>query len=391
MTNPAGSIVPGQTETVETDTTPPSKFVTPAPEAELTAGVSPANNSSKDIAAEVTVSTSADQTDTAPEYRLPPTEKEISYRKEKSEALTFFNEAWGVPALTPELEEALLNAKAKKNKGSLTFDLANGHRLMWFQNLHDQGEVIGVSGKTFDMEDAKAIIAACKTHGWGLSEKDGIKLFGSTEAKELMWLEAQRQGLHVANFEPTLDSDVRKIWEQEKSSSSFNGATPAKNTLATDPAAKDNVTAEKPAPATVTTPASTAPQEHLDEHGRRHREDGPAYVDAKSERWYKHGLLHREDGPAFIKKNEDGTTAEESYYYEGVRMKKDAHGREVANAKKASQPMAAAISAEASAQKEHVDHAKKRVSKFIDKHQKKPKKSNYPYQRKPKETTPKPH
>lgn len=38
---------------------------------------------------------------------------------------------------------------------------------------------------------------------------------------------------------------------------------------------------------------------HLDNQGRYHREDGPAYeADDGSWAWYKHGRLHRTDGPA---------------------------------------------------------------------------------------------
>ena len=35
-------------------------------------------------------------------------------------------------------------------------------------------------------------------------------------------------------------------------------------------------------------------------NGKRHREDGPAYVDGNYQSWWLNGKLHREDGPAVI-------------------------------------------------------------------------------------------
>ncbi len=44
--------------------------------------------------------------------------------------------------------------------------------------------------------------------------------------------------------------------------------------------------------------------EWKDEHGKLHRNDGPAVIDENgTQRWYQHGKLHRNDGPAIIYAN----------------------------------------------------------------------------------------
>ena len=60
-------------------------------------------------------------------------------------------------------------------------------------------------------------------------------------------------------------------------------------------------------------------EEHRDEEGRRHREDGPAVVwDDGTEVWYRHGQWHREDGPAVV--YSDGS---EYWYRHGQRHRED--------------------------------------------------------------------
>lgn len=57
----------------------------------------------------------------------------------------------------------------------------------------------------------------------------------------------------------------------------------------------------------------------LDEHDRRHREDGPAVVYfSGTEIWYIHGVRHRADGPAF--RGSDGT---EQWYFKGLVHRAD--------------------------------------------------------------------
>jgi hypothetical protein len=71
-------------------------------------------------------------------------------------------------------------------------------------------------------------------------------------------------------------------------------------------------------------------QEHRDELGRLHREDGPALrvwrVDRKGrehtvrEIWANHGDYHRKDGPAIVHYSEDtGRVWLEEWYYAGQR------------------------------------------------------------------------
>jgi hypothetical protein len=59
--------------------------------------------------------------------------------------------------------------------------------------------------------------------------------------------------------------------------------------------------------------------EYRNEHGKRHREDGPAttWTDGTKE-WYLHGNLHREDGPALIYPN-----GSESWWIHGKRHRED--------------------------------------------------------------------
>ncbi len=62
---------------------------------------------------------------------------------------------------------------------------------------------------------------------------------------------------------------------------------------------------------------------------RRHREDGPAYIEFDEfgnrieEWWYTHGLLHREDGPARIVFDEFGNRIQEWWHNSGRIHKED--------------------------------------------------------------------
>jgi hypothetical protein len=57
-------------------------------------------------------------------------------------------------------------------------------------------------------------------------------------------------------------------------------------------------------------------------NGRRHREDGPAYIYERkgivlAEEYYKDGKRHRDDGPAVISRRDDGSIQREEYWCEG--------------------------------------------------------------------------
>ncbi len=50
-----------------------------------------------------------------------------------------------------------------------------------------------------------------------------------------------------------------------------------------------------------------------DEHGKLHREDGPAVIEPDgTQEWYRHGKLHREDGPAVV-----GADGYQCWYWRG--------------------------------------------------------------------------
>ena len=71
-------------------------------------------------------------------------------------------------------------------------------------------------------------------------------------------------------------------------------------------------------------------EKHWFQHGKLHREDGPAREDADGKAWYQHGKLHREDGPAV--EQSDGTKC---WYQHGKLHREDGPAVEYANGCKA--------------------------------------------------------
>ena len=129
--------------------------------------------------------------------------------------IALFNDRWGVPSLDPALVEAIEKATIEENKKTkgFTIVLPNGHKIDWVPEAQGIGEFIGMMGKhaPMDEQDAHVIIAAGKSKGWS-----SVKVHGSAQDKELLWLEAQRQGLQVSNFAPPLNSPIRALWEAEQ-------------------------------------------------------------------------------------------------------------------------------------------------------------------------------
>lgn len=121
------------------------------------------------------------------------------------------NSIWGVPYITPALDESLQNAKIKKGEqNKTTFELANGHKIEWMAEYHGIQGFIGVPGKAkLDDLDAKMIIATLATQG-----NTEVTLYGARESKEKMWLEAMRQGLTVSNFQPLPSDDPNSVYQK---------------------------------------------------------------------------------------------------------------------------------------------------------------------------------
>lgn len=129
--------------------------------------------------------------------------------------LPVLNEIWGVGDVDPALKQALgESGEIRKHKNGLLFDLPNGHTIEWHANLGG-AEFIGMPLKSakFDESDAHAVVATSKSRGW-----QAITLYGNVEQKEMMWLEAQRQGVAVNNFTPREGSPVLEKWRQEAQS-----------------------------------------------------------------------------------------------------------------------------------------------------------------------------
>lgn len=122
------------------------------------------------------------------------------------------NEVWGIGTVDPELVRAIgEDGEIRKHKNGLLFNLPNGHTIEWHHNLGG-AEFIGMprARSKFDEIDAHAVVAASKSRGW-----QAINVHGTVEQKEMLWLEAQRQNMGVANFQPTEDSAVYQQWLKE--------------------------------------------------------------------------------------------------------------------------------------------------------------------------------
>lgn len=131
--------------------------------------------------------------------------------------LKVLNEAWGIPYITPQLRNAIGNASVKKTKdGGVLFHRSMFHDILW-QPMAEGGEFIGMKGRgsLFNQQDAKSIIAIAVAKGWKNDNK-GIQVHGTTRQKEMLWLEAQRQGLKVEGFQPRHTSKAYQQWLREQ-------------------------------------------------------------------------------------------------------------------------------------------------------------------------------
>lgn len=120
------------------------------------------------------------------------------------------SETWKIPGISTEFKDVL--RAVKKTEAGLDFALANGRHIEWNRAKEGATEFIGRhDGKAdFDTTDAKATVAGAISRGW-----TAINVHGDPRQQEAMWLEARRQGIKVANFEPAEGSGVKKIWAEE--------------------------------------------------------------------------------------------------------------------------------------------------------------------------------
>lgn len=150
----------------------------------------------------------------------------------KNGFIDFMNNEWGTPDVDDEMKKAIgeKGKIRKNNKYGLDFVLNNGQKIEWHQNLGGS-EFIGMTSRTkdFDLTTAHAVIATSKTRGWKT-----VHVHGDKDQKDMLWLEAMRQGLEVANHQPTMDSKYRAMWEkeaQERLDANLQGVSPAEHPL----------------------------------------------------------------------------------------------------------------------------------------------------------------
>jgi hypothetical protein len=107
-----------------------------------------------------------------------------------------FIDAWKVPAVAPQLKSALKEAEISSQ--GIEFTLKNGRTFGWSEQAENR-EFIGTRNQQqgFDNFDAAAIVAASRTRGW-----TSIRVYGTDEQKEALYLEAQKQDMKVVGYEP---------------------------------------------------------------------------------------------------------------------------------------------------------------------------------------------
>lgn len=129
----------------------------------------------------------------------------------------------GLKALDPHLGEMLRTAQLRltKDQTGLLIDLPENKHSLRCGKLKDGTEFIGMNNKEMivDAQDAKIMIGLAKARGW-----KNVNVQGNDQEKDLLWLEAMRAGLGVANYVPDPNSDVAKAYLADPKPS----VTPAK-------------------------------------------------------------------------------------------------------------------------------------------------------------------
>lgn len=150
--------------------------------------------------------------ETKPETRKPEeTKPNGGYKGSQflpKKAADALKDAFGLKALDKELEEMLKNSAGRNTPNGVSIDLPSGSTLTASANS------IGI-GLTDEMkpEDAKAIIGIAKSRGW---KEVRVNKAATEEQKDMLWLEAQRAGIPVKNYEPDENSQAAKKWRNEQ-------------------------------------------------------------------------------------------------------------------------------------------------------------------------------
>lgn len=174
---------------------------------------------SGDPAAESTPKAPARKTDLSKEFNSeqPPSDAPEGINGSQflgNEVTASLKAALGLKVMDPHLEEMLRTAQLRvtQDKTGLLIDLPDNNHSLHCGKLQDGTEFIGVSNKKMivDEHDAKIMIGLAKARGW-----KNINVKGNEKEKELLWLEAMRNGLGVANFVPDPNSEVAKTWAAE--------------------------------------------------------------------------------------------------------------------------------------------------------------------------------
>jgi hypothetical protein len=255
----------GAEDTVETEEPVVETPVAEAPVSsqfakEGLAGIAPEGSDIKELPLETAAPAAADPAE-QPKDIKPEDKKAVNLAGETAEQVQarrkkcadFLNERWEIRSIDPTLEEELTDAQSKKDRrygDVVEMILKNGHTVGCYDNFAGQGyQFIGVAGKKaepLDDDDARAIVAAAKSKGW-----EKIKLHGTKEDKDRLWLEAMRQGV-ATNYTPTEGSPVLAKWEKEYESMIDKNASGVRQDMDKAPEA------EVAAPAAATAKTETA-------------------------------------------------------------------------------------------------------------------------------------
>lgn len=127
------------------------------------------------------------------------------------------NHAWGVGTVDPVAQELVADAYEFRtvfsilSKKPILFKTIDGQDILWCQS--SRFDYIGLPSRSHTVNEtsAKVMMSLAKSKGWG-----SVVVNGKQSERELLWLEAQRQGLQVDNFTPTADSKVLQQWREEQ-------------------------------------------------------------------------------------------------------------------------------------------------------------------------------